>query len=81
MLSPPPSRLQLRVGAIKNAVYESKPQMQGAGLRAAAKADAGAQVTKWRGKWRASAGGFDVPSRTLTLDGVLQTRACFVQAG
>jgi hypothetical protein len=59
----PPNRLQVRVGAIKKAVYESKPQMQGAGLCAAAKADAGAQVTKWRGKWRASAGGFDAPKQ------------------
>ncbi len=35
LLSPLPHRLQVRVGAIKNAVYESKPQMQGAGLRGA----------------------------------------------
>ncbi len=49
----------------KNAVYESKPQMQGAGLRADAKADACAQVKKWRGKWRVSAGGFDAPKQDL----------------
>ena len=36
-------------------------KVRGRALRAAAEADAGAQVTKWRGKWRASAGGFDAP--------------------
>ncbi len=40
-------------------------QMQGSGLRAAAKADACAQVTKRRGKWRVSAGGFDAPKQDL----------------